>query len=552
MKSNLVKEYLPPLRIVKRSENFTGEEILTKEGGGRLFLSEKQYACCAGKGYVILDFGRELCGGIRILSLYKAGAPRCLRIRLRFGESVGETCAEIGEKNATNDHSLRDFEIQIPCSSDQEWGQTGFRFVRIDFLDEEEYRLVGIFAAFSHRDLVFQGSFECNDPLVNKIYETARYTLFLNMQGGIWDGIKRDRLVWIGDMQPEVQAITDVFGKDESVEACIRESVLKNPLPCWFGNIPTYSFWFIRILYDYYLKTGNARFVREFLPYAEGILRQLDACVGEDGEIDYSGAGIDARSGFFLDWPTNGTPDAKAGNRFVFLYVLSSMKKLYAMLGEKPHPLCDALCERLSRKRETSVSAKQSVALGFLSGMIPAEEAADKLAVGGGQGLSTFMGAFILEALGKSRDAETALKIMKEYYGGMLSRGATSFWEDFDLRWLENSGRIDEPTPPGKKDLHGDFGNWCYRGFRHSLCHGWSCGPVQFLTEYILGIQVTEAGCRKISVCPHLGDLSWCKGTFPTPYGILSVSLEQKDGGIHADVSAPKEVSVTLAQTTAV
>ena len=114
MKSNLVKEYLPPLRIVKRSENFTGEEVLIEKGGGRLFLSEKQYACCTGRGYIILDFGRELCGGIRILSLYKAGAPRCLRIRLRFGESVGETCAEIGEKNEPNDHSLRDFEIQIP------------------------------------------------------------------------------------------------------------------------------------------------------------------------------------------------------------------------------------------------------------------------------------------------------------------------------------------------------------------------------------------------------------------------------------------------------
>ena len=42
MKSNLVKEYLPPLRIVKRSENFTGEEVLIEEGGGRLFLSEKR------------------------------------------------------------------------------------------------------------------------------------------------------------------------------------------------------------------------------------------------------------------------------------------------------------------------------------------------------------------------------------------------------------------------------------------------------------------------------------------------------------------------------
>ncbi|MFQ9800204.1 MAG: hypothetical protein ACLR23_16090 [Clostridia bacterium] len=32
----------------------------------------------------------------------------------------------------------------------------------------------------------------------------------------------------------------------------------------------------------------------------------------------------------------------------------------------------------------------------------------------------------------------------------MLSLGATTFWEDFDLRWLENAARIDELTPEEK------------------------------------------------------------------------------------------------------
>ncbi len=44
MKSNLVKEYLPPLRIVKRSENFTGEEVLIEKGGGRLWISDVNFA----------------------------------------------------------------------------------------------------------------------------------------------------------------------------------------------------------------------------------------------------------------------------------------------------------------------------------------------------------------------------------------------------------------------------------------------------------------------------------------------------------------------------
>ena len=72
---------------------------------------------------------------------------------------------------------------------------------------------------------------------------------------------------------------------------------------------------------------------------------------------------------------------------------------------------------------------------------------------------------------------------MKEYYGAMLDKGATTFFEDFDLDWIKNSCRIDELLKGNQLDLHGDFGKFCYKGFRHSLCHGWSVGPISFLLE---------------------------------------------------------------------
>ena len=37
------------------------------------------------------------------------------------------------------------------------------------------------------------------------------------MQDYLWDGIKRDRLVWIGDMHPETRTILAVFGDHEIV-----------------------------------------------------------------------------------------------------------------------------------------------------------------------------------------------------------------------------------------------------------------------------------------------------------------------------------------------
>ena len=96
--------------------------------------------------------------------------------------------------------------------------------------------------------------------------------------------------------------------------------------------------------------------------------------------------------------------------------------------------------------------------------------------------MSTFMSYYILKAVA-SFDKAKAIEMMKEYYGAMLSKGATTFWEDFDLAWVNNSGRIDTFPTACEKDIHGDFGAYCYKGFRHSLCHGWSAGVLCFIKE---------------------------------------------------------------------
>ena len=83
---------------------------------------------------MILDFGRELSGGVRILTFSVKGNQR---IRLRFGESVSEACSPLGKTRgfgkSTNDHSLRDFEVDLQNYSDMTFGQTGY-FVSVGFL----------------------------------------------------------------------------------------------------------------------------------------------------------------------------------------------------------------------------------------------------------------------------------------------------------------------------------------------------------------------------------------------------------------------------------
>ena len=127
----------------------------------------------------------------------------------------------------------------------------------------------------------------------------------------------------------------------------------------------------------------------------------------------------------------------------------------------------------------------------------------------------------------------------------MLDLGATTFWEDFDIAWLENAARIDELVPAGKVDVHRTYGDYCYKGLRHSFCHGWASGPTAWLTEHVLGVAIVEHGCRVIRIDPHLGDLEWVEGSVPTPFGVVKIRHERRaDGTIKSQIDAPKGVKI--------
>lgn len=195
------RTYIAPARIIWQSENaeIVNAERLLQEGIHQASLINSD-VCTLKNGLeqasIILDFGKELHGGLEIVTgMWQGNKP--VRVRVRFGESVSETMAEIGGKTgATNDHAIRDWEIKLPWLGKIEIGNTGFRFVRIDVLsDDAELHLKEVNAVSIMRDIPYLGSFRSNDERLNKIWETGAYTVHLNMQEYLWDGIKRDRLV---------------------------------------------------------------------------------------------------------------------------------------------------------------------------------------------------------------------------------------------------------------------------------------------------------------------------------------------------------------------
>ena len=541
--------YLPPTRIVWQETtgdaSIEGLEKLLSPGIGQAELvAGKECRIrngAQGKASFLLDFGKELQGGIQLVTGFSS--KKETRIRVRFGESASEAMCDITPENgATNDHAIRDFQLVLPWLGVAEIGNSGFRFVRIDLEEPDAVLMLKeVRATFGYRDIPYLGSFKSDNERLNNIWMTGAYTVHLNMQEYIWDGVKRDRLVWIGDLHPELMTVNTVFGYNEVIPKSLDLIRDTTPVPNWMNGISSYSIWWLLIHKDWYLYQGNLDYLKEQKAYMTTLLNHLMTKIDDNGKETLDGTR-------FLDWPSS--PNVKgvdAGLQALMVMAMDAGHDMALAMGDKSlAERCKKASKKLKKYTPDHNQSKQGAALMALAGLMKAEKA-DKevLSVGGAKNFSTFYGYYMLEAMAKAGNYQGAMDIISEYWGAMLDLGATTFWEDFNIDWMENAARIDELVPEGKVDVHSSYGGYCYVGFRHSFCHGWASGPTAWLSRYVLGVQVLEPGCKKVKIEPHLGNLNRVEGSFPTPLGVIRIKHEKgADGKIRSDIQAPEGVEI--------
>src|SRR5699024_8414980 len=120
VKDEITRAYITPSQIVWQSDTQNNQvkntEILLTEFDGQLTTSGRDMCVLRSddeaQASVLLDFGRELYGGIEIAAaIRKEKNP--VRVRVRLGESVTEAMSDAIDNNvpgigsATNDHAMR-------------------------------------------------------------------------------------------------------------------------------------------------------------------------------------------------------------------------------------------------------------------------------------------------------------------------------------------------------------------------------------------------------------------------------------------------------------
>ena len=123
---------------------------------------------------------------------------------------------------------------------------------------------------------------------------------------------------------------------------------------------------------------------------------------------------------------------------------------------------------------------------------------------------------YFLEDLFEHGHDIEALKLMRDYYGGFLEAGATTFGEFLKLAWLHD-GRI----------------GWEYE------VHGYGVSAHPHFYTHILGVRPAAPGFTAIEVAPHPGDLAWAHGRVATPQGIASVAWQVEGDALLLDVLTP-------------
>ena len=544
-----LRNYLSPTKIVWQSDT-SGKYVLNSQklleaGNGQADLVGANLCVVKGgdkiNSAILLDFGKEMHGGIQIVTgMHAENSP--VKVRITLGESVSEAMSSVPGSTATNDHAIRDFELLLPWLGTVETGNSGFRFVKIELLENNrELKLKEIRAIAVQRDILWLGSFKSSDERLNQIWQTGAYTVYLNMQNFLWDGIKRDRLVWVGDMHPEIMTMLSVFGYNEVVPKSLDLIRDITKLPEYMNGISSYSMWWILIQYQWYMNNGDLKYLEKNQDYIYSTLNLLEKKIDSSGKENLDGMR-------FLDWPTSPNIEAiHAGLQSMMIMTFDAGRKIAGELKDKEKEIrFDKTIQLLKKHIPNPNNNKSGAALLALSGLEDAKKInQDYLSVNPTEGISTFYGYYVLQARAMAGDYDGAIDLIRKYWGGMIELGATTFWEDFDLKWMENAGRIDQITPKGKVDVHAQYGNYCYKGLRNSFCHGWASGPTAWLSQHVLGITVLEAGCRKIKIEPHLGDLKWVEGTYPTPLGVIYVRHErQNDGKIKSKIKVPKGITI--------
>ena len=472
----------------------------------------------------LYDFGQETFGFLKIKNLQGL-------IHIYYGESREEALDK--EYCETLDV------LSSPICRDIIATSKAFRFVYIEAEEGTTFDEVLMDYEFAPINMDRTGAFRCSDEEINHIWNVAAYTMDLTTREFFMDGIKRDRWTWSGDAIQSYLMNYYLRFDTECVKRTIRQLRGKDPVTAHVNTIMDYTFYWFKSIYDYYLYTADKDFVREMWPRMVTLMEYVEGRLNSDGMAEGQ-----PDDWIFVDWVD--FPMHKRGTlcfeQILLMKAMETMGECAKLLGinktdyrEKSEALRNrikqtfwndekkayyhAIEEGQMNKQITKFPNMFAILYGLAHEEQRKEIMQSVMLNPDIDPITTpYMRFYELETLCMDGLQTQVLQEIRDYWGGMLREGATSFWEKYN------------PEEKGAQHF-AMYG----RPYGKSLCHAWGASPVYLIGKYYLGVQPTKPGYEEYIVKPDLGDLQWMEGDVPTPFGKIHVAMNKYEVTIYSD-----------------
>ena len=495
-------------------------------------------------GTYVFDLGQNFSGWARLKVNGQAGD----KVKMIFAEMLKDD----GSAYTINLRSARAVDTYILKGGGEEvWEPRftfhGYRYVQVTGLREKPTAdtITGV-ALYS--DSPEASSFECSNPMVNKIYQNIIWGQRSNYLEVPTDCPQRDeRLGWTGDTQVFIrtgtynQDVTEFFTKwmIDLMDTQNHQGLFGNQAPVFHGHgAAAWACAGIICPWTIWKVYGDTRMIDT---YYDAMVRYMDAC-GKDGL-----GGRKAHT--WGDWlAPGGRPPGALISAAYHAYTTSLMAEMAAALGKlddasKYNKQFQDIRAHFQKtfvkpdgKIESELQTAYCMALSF--DLLKEEQRkqaeahlVERIKKDNYHLSSGFLGIpILLPTLTEMGRSDLAYRIIQNTtfpsWGYSIEQGATTIWE----RWNSYS-----------KDK--GFGDVKMNSFNHyslGACGEWMFGSM-------LGIETDGAGFRKIIMKPELGEgITWAKGHYDSINGRIGSDWKVENNDFHWNITVPANTTATV------
>ena len=378
----------------------------------------------------------------------------------------------------------------------------------------------------------FSGNYVSDDEFMNSLWQKSLRTLYVTMRDNFMDCPDRERAQWWGDVTSEM--IMTMYSMDSNsyllyqkgVEAMLSHiddtKVLQTVVPIEgdYFELPVQQLAGIVGFKTYYDYTGDKAFIGKVYDAALDYLKLWE--IGENNLVVH-------RSGSW-DWPDWGKKaDMTAIENAWVYYALSVVEEMADILGkdedisfitERKETIAEGYkalwTEEGFKSEEVKKPDDRANALAVLSGLAEKEQYNTILNVlTTTKNSSPYMEYYVLEALCRMGEYETARDRIKDRYEGMVGEDYSTLWE-FWVSW------------------------------QGTMNHAWSGGPLVIMSKYFAGIAPVEAGYEKVRIDPQYGLSDSLSCTVPGVKGLITLGYEKTEGGYEVQLTLPEDMKAVL------